>query len=197
MNVNAKQNTIEQLTIQYYPSAYGEFILGAYQEQLVLCDWRYRKMRREIDERIQGGLQTSYVEVDHEFACKIETPVIRDTIRQLDEYFNGKRKAFELPLLFVGTDFQKLVWKELLKIPFGETKSYLELSRALGNENAIRAVAAANGANALSIVVPCHRIIGSKGELTGYAGGIATKRKLLKLESAGKEGYQPELFDDL
>ncbi len=94
----------------------------------------------------------------------------------------------------VGSEFQEKVWTHLQKIPYGETISYKELSRRMGNEMAIRAVAAANGANAISIIIPCHRIVGSKGELTGYAGGIAAKRKLLKLETEGREGYQHELF---
>ena len=83
----------------------------------------------------------------------------------------------------VGTEFQKSVWEELLKIPYGQTASYLELSRAIGNEKAVRAVANANGANAIGIIIPCHRIIGSDGSLTGYAGGLDVKRKLLEIEN--------------
>ena len=104
-------------------------------------------------------------------------------IKQLDEYFNRKRKAFDLPLDLKGTEFQKRVWGELLKIPFGKTNSYKELSLRLGNKKAIRAVAAANGANPVSIIVPCHRVIGSDGSLTGYAGGLWRKKWLLEFES--------------
>jgi methylated-DNA-[protein]-cysteine S-methyltransferase len=103
-------------------------------------------------------------------------------IIQLDEYFNNKREAFDLKLDLKGTDFQKKVWEELLKIPFGKTISYKDLSLKLGNVKAIRAVAAANGANPVSIIVPCHRVIGSDGSLTGYAGGLWRKRWLLDLE---------------
>jgi methylated-DNA-[protein]-cysteine S-methyltransferase len=104
-------------------------------------------------------------------------------IQQLDEYFNKKREIFDLPLDLQGTDFQKRVWNELLKIPFGKTISYKELSLRLGDIKAIRAVAAANGANPVSIIVPCHRVIGSDGSLTGYAGGLWRKRWLLEHES--------------
>ena len=93
----------------------------------------------------------------------------------------------------MGSDFQKRVWQELLKIPYGSTASYLTLSQKLGNEKAIRAVASANGANAISIFIPCHRVIGSDGNLTGYAGGIHTKKKLLELES-DSANEQLELF---
>lgn len=101
---------------------------------------------------------------------------------ELNEYFNKKRTSFSVALDLVGTDFQKQVWSELLKIPYGQTISYLEQSKRLGNEKAIRAVANANGRNKISIVVPCHRVIGSNGSLTGYAGGLDNKRFLLNLE---------------
>jgi methylated-DNA-[protein]-cysteine S-methyltransferase len=104
-------------------------------------------------------------------------------IFQMDEYFKGKRKIFDLELDLKGTAFQLRVWNELLKIPFGRTISYKELSLRLGDVKAIRAVAAANGANPVSIIVPCHRIIGSDGSLTGYRGGLWRKRWLLDFES--------------
>lgn len=101
---------------------------------------------------------------------------------QLDEYFNGKRKEFDLQLEPEGTEFQKKVWNELLRIPFGITVSYLDLSRKLGDEKAIRAVANANGQNKIPIVIPCHRVIGSDGSLTGYGGGLWRKKWLLEHE---------------
>jgi methylated-DNA-[protein]-cysteine S-methyltransferase len=104
-------------------------------------------------------------------------------IKQLDEYFSHKREHFDLKLDLKGTEFQKRVWNELLKIPFGKTISYKGLSLRLGNLKAIRAVAAANGANPVSIIVPCHRVIGSDGSLTGYAGGLWRKRWLLNFEN--------------
>lgn len=111
-------------------------------------------------------------------------PVLRAAERQLGEYFAGGRRAFDLPLDFRGTAFQRRVWGELLKIPFGETRSYGALAQALGDPGASRAVGAANGRNPISIVAPCHRVIGASGKLTGFAGGVAAKAFLLRLEGA-------------
>ena len=109
-------------------------------------------------------------------------PVLVAAERQLAEYFAGARKAFDLPLDFQGTDFQKQVWAALLTIPFGETRSYAEIARAIGRPTACRAVGAANGKNPISIVAPCHRVIGADGTLTGFAGGLKAKEYLLGLE---------------
>jgi methylated-DNA-[protein]-cysteine S-methyltransferase len=123
------------------------------------------------------------------FADNVENEVIDENeisslwIKQLDEYFNHQREYFELELNLKGTAFQLRVWEELLNIPFGKTISYKELSQRLGDVKAIRAVAAANGANPVSIIVPCHRVIGSDGSLTGYGGGLWRKRWLLDFES--------------
>jgi methylated-DNA-[protein]-cysteine S-methyltransferase len=113
------------------------------------------------------------------------------TVKQLDEYFNKKRLAFDMPFDFEGTDFQVRVWQELLKIPFGKTKSYMDISKALGDVKAIRAVGMANGRNKIAIIVPCHRVIGSDGSLTGYAGGLDKKKWLLDFEIPKTQG---ELF---
>jgi methylated-DNA-[protein]-cysteine S-methyltransferase len=113
-------------------------------------------------------------------------PVLVETERQLSEYFAGRRKAFSLALDVRGTDFQKGVWEALLAIPFGETRSYGQLAKQLGNPRATRAVGAANGRNPVSIVVPCHRVIGSSGKLTGFAGGLDAKAHLLELEQGNK-----------
>ena len=110
------------------------------------------------------------------------TPVLALAARQLAEYFAGERREFDLPLAAVGTGFQRQVWGALLAIPFGATCSYGELARAIGRPSASRAVGAANGKNPFAIVVPCHRVIGASGELTGYAGGVARKRWLLAHE---------------
>jgi len=112
-----------------------------------------------------------------------EHPILIETERQLTEYFTGARTAFELPIEPRGSDFQKKVWQALRKIPFGQTRSYLDLARALGSSAASRAVGRANGKNPLSIIVPCHRVIGSDGSLTGFAGGLETKAALLALEA--------------
>ncbi|MHA7829874.1 MAG: methylated-DNA--[protein]-cysteine S-methyltransferase [Flagellimonas sp.] len=113
--------------------------------------------------------------------------VLVDAAKQFQEYFNGDRTVFNLELNPSGTDFQKKVWNALLKIPFGKTISYLELSKQLGDVKAIRAVASANGKNPLWIVVPCHRVIGTNGDLTGYAGGLHRKKWLLEHESPAKQ----------
>ena len=164
----------------YFITKYGELIIGSMGDKLCLCDWRYRKMRASVDERIQNGLDAGYVDEGSE--------IIEETKAQLSRYFNGERRAFDLPLMLVGSEFQKQVWNALLQIPFGKTETYAGLSKKLGDEKAIRAVAAANGANAISIIVPCHRILGSDGSLTGYAGGLEAKKKLLQLENAFLQG---------
>jgi methylated-DNA-[protein]-cysteine S-methyltransferase len=111
-------------------------------------------------------------------------PILAETERQLNEYFAGKRNCFELELDFTGTEFQKRVWEALLTIPFGETRSYSEIAAQIGNPKAVRAVGAANGKNPISIVAPCHRVIGTSGDLTGFAGGLKAKESLLTLESS-------------
>lgn len=115
---------------------------------------------------------------------KADHPVLVETERQLGEYFAGARRSFDVPLSFAGTDFQKRVWSALLAIPFGETRSYGEIADQLGNPGASRAVGAANGRNPISIIAPCHRVVGSNGKLTGFAGGLEAKAFLLDLEQA-------------
>ena len=112
-------------------------------------------------------------------------PVLLEAERQLEDYFAGKRKTFSLTLDSAGTEFQKKVWAALLTIPFGETRSYGQIARQIGHPKAVRAVGAANGKNPLSIIAPCHRVIGSNGRLTGFAGGLKVKARLLGLESDG------------
>ena len=112
----------------------------------------------------------------------IETELIKDAKIQIEEYLNGKRKKFNLPINPKGTEFQKKVWKSLMKIPYGKTLSYKEIANFIGNKNASRAVGMANNKNPILIVIPCHRVIGSNGNLIGYAGGIGMKQKLLNIE---------------
>ena len=165
---------MNQINIQYYKTKIGELILGSFDGKLCLLDFRYRKMRKTVDDRIKKGLNAYFVEHDDE--------ILKKTREQLDEYLNGDRKEFDIPLLMVGTDFQKSVWDALMKVPYGTTSTYLQLAKNINNEKAIRAVASANGANSIGIIIPCHRIIGSDGELVGYGGGLPVKRRLLKLE---------------
>ena len=110
--------------------------------------------------------------------------LLKEAEKQLDAYFKGKQKKFTVPLDFKGTDFQKSVWTALLTIPFGETRSYRDIARQVGNPAAVRAVGAANGRNPISIIAPCHRVVGSTGKLTGFAGGLEVKARLLALEGA-------------
>lgn len=110
-------------------------------------------------------------------------PVLLETERQLSDYFAGKREKFSMKFDLAGTDFQKEVWQALATIPFGETRSYAQIARQIGRSKAVRAVGAAIGRNPISIIVPCHRVIGSNGKLTGFAGGLETKAALLRIES--------------
>lgn len=166
------------IQIQRYHSPCGDLMLGSFEGKLCLCDWAVEKHRDIVDIRLRKILQADYEEKTSD--------VIRETGKQLDEYFNGERTVFDIPLFFAGTDFQKKVWHKLLEIPYGTTISYGELAAQLGMPKAVRAVANANGANAISIIAPCHRVIGSDHSLTGYGGGLAAKKLLLDLEINGK-----------
>jgi len=162
------------ICIQYHKTKIGELILGSFEGKLCLLDFNYRKMRNAVDNRIKKGLNADFIEEDSE--------IIEKTRTELDEYFKENRREFDVPIRMVGTDFQKSVWNALLKVAYGTTSTYLQLAKDINNEKAVRAVAGANGANAIAIIIPCHRIIGSSGELVGYAGGLPTKKRLLTLE---------------
>lgn len=130
------------------------------------------------------------------FDAKVDTLIehpscLRDCVKQLDEYFNKKRKIFDLPFDLSGTEFQLKVWNELLKIPYGAVCSYIDIAKRIGNKPAVRAVGSANGKNPISIIIPCHRVIGNDGSLVGYGGGIWRKKYLLELE---REAKQTNLF---
>ncbi len=141
-------------------------------------------------------LGTIYICAENNFITQItvkkpngkrcETPLIKRAFEEIEEYLNGLRKTFDLPILPKGTPFQKRVWDELLKIPYGKTISYKELARRTGNEKACRAVGMANNKNPIMIIIPCHRVVGSDGSLTGYAGGLEMKQTLLNLENIDK-----------
>lgn len=113
-----------------------------------------------------------------------ETELIKETYKQIKEYLEGKRKIFDIPIKMKGTEFQKKVWKELTKIPYGETKSYKQIAEGIGKPKASRAVGMANHNNPIAIIVPCHRVIGTNNKLVGYAGGLDIKEKLLKIEKS-------------
>jgi methylated-DNA-[protein]-cysteine S-methyltransferase len=135
----------------------------------------------EISGTEDGILSLGFVEEESVDNSGI-SPCLEKCIEQLDEYFRGKRKEFSVNLLSEGTDFQKKVWNELRKIPFGETVSYKDIATSIGNKKATRAVGGAIGKNKIGIIIPCHRVIGSDGNLTGYGGGIWRKKWLLKHE---------------
>jgi len=164
--------------VRSYDSPCGRLLLGALGDRLCLCDWRTGKNRDFVDRRLQCLLRARYEEGDSE--------VVQRAARQLDEYFARRRRTFDIPLHFAGTAFQRSVWRELLKIPYGTTCTYAAVAARLGMPKAVRAVANANRANPLSLFAPCHRVVGSDGSLTGYGGGLAAKRFLLELESGGR-----------
>ena len=162
------------MCIQYYDSPCGTLVLASIGEELCLCDWHGMPCAERNRRRLGRLLNATFVTAS--------SPVLERTKQELDEYFAGKRRNFDLPLHPVGTDFQKKVWNVLLAIPYGETRSYKEMALSVGKPKGVRAVAQAIGANGLSILIPCHRVIGSNHSLTGFAGGIDAKRKLLEME---------------
>ena len=162
-------------SLQHYDSPCGRLVLASFADRLCLCDWSDNPFAERNRRRIEKYLKaTSKTET---------TSVLEETKRQLDEYFAGKRKAFDIQLCLVGTDFQHKVWNALRSIPYGSTKSYKDIAQCIGKPKAVRAVAGAIGANAISILIPCHRVIGSNHSLTGYAGGLEAKRGLLGMET--------------
>ena len=167
---------METIAIQYYDSPCGTLILGGIADMLCLCDWADSRHRQRTDIRLQRMLGAKYAFRD--------AYVVKRTMAELDEYFRGTRTTFDISLLMTGTEFQKQVWRHLRDIPYGATISYGEEARRIGRPAAVRAVANANGANPVSILVPCHRVIGSNGALSGYAGGTAAKQWLLHLEQS-------------
>lgn len=161
-----------KFTFSYITTPLGEMIAIFLEEKLCLLEFDERKMlENELNEIIKK-YKAFFEYEETEYSKKLQ--------KQLDEYFAGKRKEFDIPLLFIGTDFQIKVWKTLQKIPFGEVISYQKESEMLGNPLAIRAVANANGKNKISIIVPCHRVIQKNGSLGGYGGGVKRKRYLLE-----------------
>jgi methylated-DNA-[protein]-cysteine S-methyltransferase len=149
-------------------------VLGSFGGKLCLLGFGDKRMRGAVDGRIKQGLDADFVERDSE--------ILEKTRKQVDEYLAGNRRQFDIPLLMIGTNFQRRVWNELINVPYGSTATYVQIARAIGNEKAVRAVGQANRANPIPMIVPCHRIIGSAGELVGYGGGLSVKKRLLKLE---------------
>jgi AraC family transcriptional regulator of adaptative response/methylated-DNA-[protein]-cysteine methyltransferase len=152
----------------------GVIIAGATDDGICLLEFSDRRMLKTEYKDLERYLKATIVDGENFHFTALR--------KQITEYFEGSRKEFTLPLVTPGTPFQQTVWKELTKIPFGTTRSYLEQSIALGKPESIRAVANANGMNRISIIIPCHRVIGSDGKLTGYGGGLKRKKWLLDHE---------------
>ena len=167
-------NKRQTVKVQLYGPPCGELLLGSVGERLCLCDWNEKACVESSKRRIGKLLNADFTEA--------MSDTIELAIKELDEYFSGTRKEFDIPLQFAGTEFQKSVWHALLGIPYGETRSYMQIARTIGKPKGVRAVAQAVGANAMSIIVPCHRVIGADGSLTGFAGGLDAKRYLLARE---------------
>lgn len=158
----------------YINTPLGEMIACATDKGICLLEFNDRKKLEDQFKKLSKDLNTSIAEEEN-----IHFNLLK---KELEAYFNGKLEKFTTPLDIIGTEFQKKVWQALLTIPYGKTVSYLQQSESMGNPLSIRAVANANGMNKIAIIVPCHRVIGSNGKLTGYAGGLERKRFLLNLE---------------
>lgn len=163
-------------TLKYctFETPIGDMYAVSSDQGICLLEFTERKeLNKELKE-LAKHFETDIQEGESDYLTQLK--------KELTDYFNGELKSFTIPLIFTGSDFQKKVWNALLEVPYGETRTYMEQTLVLGDPKAIRAVASANGRNKIAIVVPCHRIIGSDGSLTGYAGGIDRKRFLLNLE---------------
>lgn len=162
------------ILVSYYSSPCGDMIVGDYEGKLCLCDWANSRHRALTDRKLCEALGASFE--------KALSSVTEKAMAELDEYFAGTRRAFDLPLLLNGTAFQRRVWQSLQQIDYASTITYADQAIQLGNPRSTRAVAAADGKNPIAIIVPCHRVVGSNGAMTGYAGGLEVKRYLLNLE---------------
>ena len=156
------------------PTPIGDMVAGATDDGICLLEFTDRRMLNTEYKILGRYLKDEIEDGENHYTGQLSL--------ELEEYFEGKRKIFSVPLVFSGTDFQKKVWNELLRIPFGTTRSYSKQAETIGGILSVRAVASANGMNKISIVVPCHRVIGENGHLTGYGGGLWRKRWLLDHE---------------
>ncbi|MDO4643078.1 MAG: methylated-DNA--[protein]-cysteine S-methyltransferase [Cardiobacteriaceae bacterium] len=168
---------MDTIRTQIYPSPVGDLLLGDWHGMLVLCDWLLVCNGYHSDSRVHQHLGAVMEQAS--------SPLLDETMAQLKAYFTGHRQIFDLPLHFIGTAFQKSVWQALLHIPYGKTCSYQDIAQAIERPRAVRAVAGAIRHNPISIIVPCHRVIGKNGRLTGYNGGteaLYVKERLLAIE---------------
>lgn len=165
-----------EVCLAHFFSPAGELLLASLGGELILCDWVHGLHRNAISRRLEKRIGLPWREA--------KSAVIAQAERELAAYFAGECREFRTPIRFVGTPFQTRVWEALLAIPFGETRTYSEIAAAAGSPRAVRAAGTAIGENALSIIVPCHRVIANSGALAGYGGGLAAKRLLLQIEGA-------------
>lgn len=182
----------EAIIVSPYDSPCGRLLLGSLGDALCLCDWRpsaHANHAERVDTRLCRAFGAVY--------AAGSSPVIERAKACLDEYFAGCRRGFSLPLVLAGTEFQRRVWEALSTIPYGATVTYGDLARSLGCEGAVRAVAGAVGANALSVFLPCHRVTAAAGSMGGYAGGVGTKSFLLELEKRVVVGFSADSALDL
>ncbi len=170
----SESKTNKVITVKRILSPLGPIFVGATDKGVCLVEFTDRRMIETQINRLRQSMKAEFVQGEHRILDKLET--------QLEEYFKGKRTSFDLPLVLTGSDFQKKAWDALAKIPYGETRSYQEQAIKVGDINAVRAVARANGDNKISIIVPCHRVIAKNGKLAGYGGGLWRKKFLLDLE---------------
>lgn len=168
-----------------WPDSIKDFSAENCTVQRSIMDTPIGKLCIEVEGGFVTGVRMAYMLVNHSEEClgKVSMDLVTETGKQLQEYFDGKRKEFNLPILLRGTEFQKKVWQGLCTIPYGETRSYKELAELVGNPKAVRAVGGANNKNPIMIIVPCHRVIGADGSLVGFGGGLEVKKYLLELEA--------------
>ena len=181
----ARSRARESILVTRLLTPLGPMIVGATEEGVCLLEFVERRMLETQLRRLSRRLDAPFAPGSNAMTEQLD--------RELAEYFEGRRKEFEVPLVLRGTEFQRLAWEALLRIPYGETRSYDQQARAMGRASAVRAVGRANGDNRIAIVVPCHRVVGSDGKLTGYGGGLWRKKALLDLELDPAEGAQARL----
>ena len=166
---------MDHISFQQYESPAGTMIIGDYCGQICMADWAESKRHLRNKDKLSRTLNARFINRN--------TAITERTVTQLNEYFNGQRREFDLPLLPVGTEFRKDVWHALAGIGYGRTTTYAETAMRINAPQSVRAVASAIGDNMISIIIPCHRVIGRSGALTGYAGGLNAKSALLALEA--------------
>jgi methylated-DNA-[protein]-cysteine S-methyltransferase len=174
---------MNRINIQRHQIDIGELLIGSSGDRLCLLWFGANEVGRAVEDMISRKLDAEFVERNDE--------VLEKTRKQVNEYLSGNRKEFDIPLLMIGTDFQRRIWRALIRIPYGATSTYGRIAEDIGIPRAARAVGGATGANPISIIIPCHRVIGSNGGLVGYGGGLPLKKWLLGLEQGDTRTQRP------